>query len=76
MKTVKISPQKAVAIMKKELKTDIKDPLDKVMYEKIWESLKKGREFLLKTGAKLIKYPQGYYISGYSMDGEDVDKYL
>lgn len=53
-----ISHQKACAIVKKY--SDCR-----------FDSLKTYHECLLRTGAKVLKYENKYYLSGYAMSGED-----
>jgi len=85
MLNVEITFQKAIAILRKEkianlLRSeegiDKNDPLINIMYQVILRDFKDGRDILLSSGAKLIKFENKYYIKGYSQDGSDVNTYL
>ncbi len=77
MKMIEISSQKVIAILKRDLVNDRDCPLQKEMLKQIFKMLKyDGREILLKSGAKLIKDNNNYFISGYAEDNRDVDCYF
>lgn len=81
MKTIKITPQKAVGVLKVDFfKEHGNDAIAKAMSNKIvvmeMRTVKENGSILLKSGAKLIKDFGDYYISGYAEDGSDVDCYM
>ena len=77
MKNVKISLQKAVWILRLiTIKNGTLGPIDEAMYEVLFGRFKAGQEILLKTGAKLMKYPEGIFLCGYAQDGHDVECYF
>jgi hypothetical protein len=71
MKTVQISLQKAVAILRRD--NSIHET-----YDESFKRLKNNGQTLLKTGAKLIKdsFDKKYYIGGYAADNHDVNHYF
>ena len=80
MKTVEISRQKAVSILKRNfIKDGTLGPIDEAIFEIIQpyeRILKRGEEVLLKKGSKLKQIENKIYIYGYAEDGSDVDYYF
>lgn len=73
MTSIKISSQKALAVIRRDKGND---PIDKAMSNILLAYLKNEHEMLLRTGAKLILVDNEIYISGYAQDGNDVNYYF
>ena len=75
MKTVEITRQKAVGILKTTIRL-MGNTAQRPTVSELYNDLRTYGTLLLMTGAKLI-YDEGkFYISGYAQDGSDVDVFF
>ena len=75
MKTVEITRQKAVGILKTTIRL-MGNAAQEPTVSELYNMLMEYGTLLLMTGSKLI-YDEGkFYISGYAQDGSDLDVFL
>ena len=84
MKDVQITMQKVIGILKRDFFAKHgTDPIARVMFKEIIiekertiDRLKSGNQILLRSGAKLFKNDDKYFIGGYADGDHDVDCYF